>query len=90
MKSKEMEKVLKGQNEAKKDEVYEMEKRIEHRVSKIVLQKDAQMKQEKTILLEKYNQYQKKISDQRKQLKEAGDLINKLQHLGQEEKGDNF
>ena len=48
------------------------------------------MKQEKAILLEKYNQYQKKISDQRKQLKEAGDLISKLQHIGQEEKGDNF
>ena len=52
-----------------------MEQRIELRVSKIILEKDAQMKQEKAILLEKYNQYHKKISDQRKQLTEAGDLI---------------
>lgn len=48
------------------------------------------MKQEKAMILEKYQQYNKKIHDQRKQLKEASDLISKLQHIGQEEKGDNF
>jgi hypothetical protein len=40
-----------------------MEQRIETRVSKIVLQKEAMMKQEKALILGKYDRYEKKIKE---------------------------
>ena len=48
------------------------------------------MKQEKKLILQKYSQYEKKIKDQRQQLKEAHDIIQKQKQVGQEEKGDSF
>ena len=35
------------------------------------------MKQEEKLILQKYSQYEKKIKDQRQQLKEAHDIIQK-------------
>jgi len=54
-----------------------MEARIETRVSKIIHQKQEILKQEKKMILEKYRQYQKKITEQRAQLKDAHNLIQK-------------
>lgn len=67
-----------------------MEQRIETRVSKIVLQKEAMMKQEKALILGKYDRYEKKIKEQRKQLGEAFQLIKKYQHISNKEPGDSY
>ena len=48
------------------------------------------MKQEKKLILQKYSQYEKKIKDQRQQLKEAHDIIQKQKQIGLEERGDSF
>jgi len=58
-----MEEVLDKSEQTKQDEVKQMESRIESRVSKIILQKEQMMKQEKSMILEKYKQYDKKIKD---------------------------
>lgn len=53
-KNKSIEEVLNQTEQSKVTEVKQMEQRIEARVAKIVLQKDSQMKQEKTMIMEKY------------------------------------
>lgn len=67
-----------------------METRIENRVQKIIAQKQEIMKQEKKLILEKYRQYEKKIKDQRQQLRDAHGIIQKQKQIGLEEKGDSF
>lgn len=74
----------------KVDEVTAMENRIETRVQKIIQQKQEIMKAEKKLILQKYSQYEKKIKDQRQQLKEAHDIIQKQKQIGLEERGDSF
>jgi hypothetical protein len=48
------------------------------------------MKQEKALILAKYQQYEKKIKDQRKQLTDAHSLIQKLQQVAHQEQGNGF
>lgn len=74
-KNKHIEEVLSNAEQSKVMEVKQMEQRIESRVAKIVLQKEQQMKQEKQLILGKYQQYEKKIKDQRQQLADAHSLI---------------
>jgi len=78
-KTQDLEGMLDKSESNKQDEVKQMEARVDSRVAKIILQKEQMMKQEKAMILEKYKQFEKKILDQRKQLKEAHQLIQKLQ-----------
>lgn len=89
-KNKSLEEVLNRTEETKQDEVKQMETRIENRVQKIIAQKQEIMKQEKKLILEKYRQYEKKIKDQRQQLRDAHGIIQKQKQIGLEEKGDSF
>lgn len=89
-KNKALEEVLNKSEDSKHTEVKQMEQRIESRVAKIIIQKENMMKQEKALILEKYKQYEKKIRDQRMQLKEAHSLIQKLQHIGEETNGESY
>ena len=47
------------------------------------------MKQEKTIIMQKFDQYDNKIKDQRNQLREAQELIKRLKHVAKQEEGEN-
>jgi hypothetical protein len=76
-KNKSLEEILQKSEANKVDDVTAMETRIETRVQKIIQQKQDIMKQEKKLILQKYSQYEKKIKDQRQQLKEAHDIIQK-------------
>jgi hypothetical protein len=89
-KNKSLEEILQKSEANKVDDVTAMETRIETRVQKIIQQKQDIMKQEKKLILQKYSQYEKKIKDQRQQLKEAHDIIQKQKQIGLEERGDSF
>jgi hypothetical protein len=62
-KNKSLEEILQKSEASMGDEVKQMEARIEARVSKIILQKQEIMKEEKKLILKKYSQYEKKIKD---------------------------
>ena len=58
---KDLKEMLENTENGKQEEVAIMEKRIEQRVSKIILDKEASMKREKKMIMEKYQQYANKI-----------------------------
>lgn len=41
------------------------------------------------MIMQKFNQYDKKIQDQRNQLRDAHDLIKRLKHVEKQEQGEN-
>ena len=51
---KDLKEMLENTENGKQEEVAIMEKRIEQRVSKIILDKEASMKREKKMIMEKY------------------------------------
>lgn len=61
MKEKDLREMLDNSENGKKEEVAIMEKRIEQRVQKIILDKESSMKKEKKMIMDKYQQYATKI-----------------------------
>lgn len=54
MKEKDLREMLDNSENGKKEEVAIMEKRIEQRVQKIILDKESSMKKEKKMIMDKY------------------------------------
>ena len=88
--NKNIEDMLKTTEESKHDQVKQMERRIDERVTKLIAQKHEEMKNEKAQILEKYKLYEKKIQMQKQQLKEAQQIIHKQRQMGIEEKSESF